>query len=204
MATPYEFLIDTFETERLKTLSVWAQFGDHDLRIRPHETDDRGRNLHEQMVHQCMSENLWFCKILGIDVGAPPLPEQETRAGFVERYAADAGARVEALRQQSAAWWEEPVAFFEVGRSRAWVMTRRIAHSAHHRGQLTYMLRQLGRTLHSTYGPTADTGGLPADDAPTIYAYPDVDAVLEATAQGLTPANLPGPPSKPVTERPAK
>jgi hypothetical protein len=49
-------------------------------------------------------------------------------------------------------------------------MTRRIAHSAHHRGQQTAMLRMLGRDLHSTYGPTADTGGLPADDAPTLYA----------------------------------
>ena len=34
MTTPYDFLIDTFDTERLKTLSVWAQFTDADLRVR--------------------------------------------------------------------------------------------------------------------------------------------------------------------------
>ena len=33
------------------------------------------------------------------------------------------------------------------------------------------MLRMLGRDLHSNYGPTADTGGLMQDHAPTIYAY---------------------------------
>ncbi|MEC8930587.1 MAG: DinB family protein [Candidatus Latescibacterota bacterium] len=159
MTTPYDFLIDTFDTERLKTLSVWAQFTDADLRVRPHESDHRGRDLLEQMVHQCMSENLWFCKILGVDVGAPPLPDEETRAGFIERYATDSAVRVDRLREQSATWWQEAIAFFEVERARARVMTRRIAHSAHHRGQLTYLLRQVGRTLHSMYGPTADTGG---------------------------------------------
>jgi hypothetical protein len=40
------------------------------------------------------------------------------------------------------------------------VMTRRLTHTSHHRGQQMAMLRMLGRTLHSTYGPTADTGGL--------------------------------------------
>jgi hypothetical protein len=30
----------------------------------------------------------------------------------------------------------------------------------------------LNRGLHSTYGPTADTGGLMQSDAPVVYAYP--------------------------------
>ena len=88
-----------------------------------------------------------------------------------------------------------------MGRSRAWVLTRRIAHSAHHRGQLTYLLRMLDRDLHSTYGPTADTGGLPAAGAPTICAYPDIDALLEAEARGGDRASLPET-TGPVTERP--
>ena len=46
------------------------------------------------MVHQCVSENLWFMSILGIDVGAPPLPENETRLAFIERYAEDSGKRL--------------------------------------------------------------------------------------------------------------
>ncbi len=120
-----------------------------------------------------MSENLWFRSMLGIDVGAPPLPEQETRNGFVRRYAEDSGKRLDLLRGKSDQWWEEATAFFEVRRSRAWIMVRRIAHTAHHRGQQTALLRMLRRNVYSTYGPTADTGGLPANQAPTIYAFPD-------------------------------
>ena len=47
-------------------------------------------------------------------------------------------------------------------------MTRRIAHTAHHRGQQMAMLRMLGRDPHSNYGPTAHTGELMAYHAPTI------------------------------------
>jgi uncharacterized damage-inducible protein DinB len=42
-------------------------------------------------------------------------------------------------------------------RSRPWVMTRRLTHTSHHRGQQMAMLRMLGRELHSNYGSTADT-----------------------------------------------
>ena len=91
----YAFLVDTYETERLKTLSVWSMFADDDLPV------------------------------------------------------------------------------------------RRVAHTAHHRGQLTAMLRMLNRELHSTYGPTADTGGL-----------------IEKKAAGGAKSSLPGTGDKPVTERP--
>ena len=79
--TRYQFLIDTYETERLKVLSVWSMFRDADLPARPHPTDLRGRNLLEHMVHQCTSENNWFKGMLGIDVDAPRCPR--SRAGWV-------------------------------------------------------------------------------------------------------------------------
>jgi uncharacterized damage-inducible protein DinB len=198
----YQFLVDTYETERLKTVSVWSMFEDADLDVRPHPTDRRGRSVREQMVHQCASENLWFKTILGIDVGAPPLPAVETRLGFITRYAEDSGRRLEALRQKDDVWWEEAVTFFDVTRSRAWVVVRRIAHTAHHRGQQTAMLRMLNRDVWSTYGPTADTGGLPANQAPMIYAYPDLDTLLEEEAANREKAYLPGPGDRPPTERP--
>ncbi len=91
--------------------------------------------MHEHMVHQCVSENLWFLNILGIDVGAPPLPAREVRWEFMARYAEDSGKRL-ALQVQPENWWEEP------------------SRSSH-----TAMLRMLGHDMHSTYGPTADTGG---------------------------------------------
>ena len=96
----------------------------------------------------------------------------------------------------------EEVAFFEVERSRAWVMTRRIAHTAHHRGQQTTLLRQAGRSLHSTYGPTADTGGLMQNKAPVVYAYPDIDTLVSEEKGARRKAELPGTGTKPVTERP--
>ena len=74
---PYQFLVDAYETEITKVLSVWSMFADEDLPIRPHPTDARGRSVHEQMVHQCVSEDAWFRNMLGIDVTAPPLPKEE-------------------------------------------------------------------------------------------------------------------------------
>jgi uncharacterized damage-inducible protein DinB len=198
----YAFLVDTYETERLKVLSVWSMFEDADMPVRPHPTDRRGRSLHEQMVHQCVSEDLWFKNMLGIDAGAPPLPPDETRLGFIQRYAENSGARLGALRTKDEAWFEETVRFFDVERTRAWVLTRRIAHTAHHRGQQTAMLRMLNRDVWSTYGPTADTGGMPASGAPTVYAYRDLDELIEQEAAGREKATLPGAGSRPVTERP--
>jgi uncharacterized damage-inducible protein DinB len=198
----YEFLIDTYETERVKVLSVWTEFTDHDLEVRPKSNDARGRSFREQMVHQCVSEDLWFRNMLGIDVGAPPLPKVETRLEFMKRYAEDSGKRLAALREKGEAWWEEEAPFFDVRRSRAWVMTRRMTHTSHHRGQQMAMVRMLGRDLHSNYGPTADTGGLMQNHAPTIYAYSSLDALLQAESAGGRKASLPGAGGKPVTERP--
>jgi uncharacterized damage-inducible protein DinB len=154
----YFFLVDTYETERLKVLGVWSMFRDEDLPFRPHPTDTRGLSVLEQMRHQCQSENAFFSRMLGIDVGAPPLPPEETRLGFVLQYSEDSSKRLDALRSKDEAWWEEEVPFFDVRRSRAWIMVRRIAHTSHHRGQQMAMLRMLGREVYSVYGPTADTG----------------------------------------------
>jgi uncharacterized damage-inducible protein DinB len=198
----YAFLIDTYATERLKVVSVWSEFRDEDLPVRPKKDDPRGRSVHEQMVHQCVSEDLWFRTMLGIDVGAPPLPKQETRLEFVKRYAEDSGKRLAVLREKDEAWWEGDTTFFDVKRSRAWVMTRRVSHTSHHRGQLMAMLRMLGHDLHSNYGPTADTGGLMQNHAPTIYAYDSVEALVNGEAAGGKKRTLPGSGGKAVTERP--
>jgi len=198
----YEFLVDTYSTERLKVLSIWSEFRDEDLPVRPSPTDKRGRSVHEHMVHQCTSENAWFMNMLGIDVSAPPLPDPETRLNFIRRYAEDSAKRLAALQLQQEPWWEAETKFFDVPRSRAWVMTRRIAHTSHHRGQLMAMLRMLARDLHSNYGPTADTGGLMQNHAPTIYAYPSLDALLSGESAGGRKSPLPGAEGKAVTERP--
>lgn len=198
----YAFLVETYATERLKVLSVWSEFRDEDLPMRPRSDDRRGRSVHEQMVHQCMGEDLWFRTMLGIDVAAPPVPATETRIEFIKRYAEDSEKRLTALQLKDDGWWEAEADFFDVKRSRAWVMLRRMTHTSHHRGQLMAMLRMLGRNVHSNYGPTADTGGLAVNHAPTIYAYGSVEALLAGESAGGQKTSLPGPTDKAVTERP--
>ena len=86
-------------------------------------------------------------------------------------------------------------------------MTRRLTHTSHHRGQQMAMLRMLGHELHSNYGPTADTGGLMQDHAPTIYAYSSLQALLEGESGGGAKSTLPGGAGlsgNPVTERPTR
>lgn len=195
----YEFLAEAYATERLKTLTVWSLFTDGDLGHRPASLS---RSIREQMVHQCLSEDGWFGKMLGIDIGWPPLPASESRSAFLAHYAEASGRRLDRLKEQPAAWFEAVASFFDVPRSRAWILLRRIAHSAHHRGQLTVSLRLLGHPLYSTYGPTADTGGLAPSGGRVIYRYESVPALLAGEAGGGTWPPLPAPGGAPVTERP--
>ena len=198
----YGFLVDTYETEILKVLSAWAMFDDGDLAFRPHSADRRGRSVLEHMVHQSVSENLWFETMLGVSVTDNPLPATETRLAFIQLYAENAAKRLNELGKRPVTWWEEMADFFEVSRSRAWIVTRRIAHTAHHRGQQTAMLRMLERDLHSTYGPTADTGGLMQNNAPVVYAYRDSRHLLEEERDLRRKTKLPGPGDASPTERP--
>ena len=64
------------------------------------------------------------------------------------------------------------------------------------------MLRMPGRDLHSNYGPTADTGGLMQNHAPTIYAYASVEALLSGEQLGGAKSPLPGAAGSMVSERP--
>ncbi len=196
----YDYLVETYDTERLKVLSTWRLFWDEDLPVRPRDDDRRGRSVLEQMIHQCVSEDIWFRTMLGIHAPVPPLPESETRSELIARYAENSAARLDALRSQGSGWWEGETDFFEVRRTRAWVMVRRIAHTAHHRGQQATMLRMLGRDLYSTYGPTADTGGLMQDHAPTIYAFRDEAAILAGGPKTAFPELV----ERAVTERPER
>src|SRR5262245_53342391 len=198
----YAFLVETYASERLKTLNVWAMFQDDDLDVRPHPRLARDRTPHEHMVHQCTSEDKWFTTMFGLDVGAPPLPAEETRLAFIRRYAEDSDKRLALLERQDGAWWAHEVAFFDTTHNRAWIMVRRIAHTAHHRAEQTTLLRLLGRQVWSVYGPAVDTGGLPANGARTIYAYPDIEALIAGESRGGSKTALPGPGPNPSTERP--
>ncbi len=192
-------LLASYDTERLKTLTVWSSFEDTDLSFRPAPL---ARTPHEQMVHQCVSEDTWMRNMFGIETDLPPLPASENRIAFLHHYAAASEARSTLLAAKDVSWWSEATRFFDTGRSRAWVFLRRLTHSAHHRGQLTVYLRLLGRPLYSTYGPTADTGGLFLHKAPTLYRYASIEALLTAEDSGGEWPELPGPGAATPTERP--
>ena len=157
----YSFLLDTYETEILKTAGIWVAFPDSAMDFRP---SPRSRSVIEQFEHQVQSEGRWMTSMLGIDTGDPS-PVERSKRGYIEKYRSDATRRLEILRTKPDPWWRETANFFEVVRSRAWIMTRRINHSTHHRGQLVIYLRVLGYPVPSVYGPTADTGGK------VVYAF---------------------------------
>lgn len=195
----YAFLVDSYRTERLKTLSVWSQIPDHRMRFRP---EPRARSPLEHMVHQCVSEDTWMKQMLGIAVSLPPLPAMEGRVEFLGHYATASHERLVQLETRDEDWFGQETDFFDTVRSRAWVLTRRLTHSAHHRGQLTVYLRLWGQPLYSTYGPTADTGGLFQNAAAVIYRYPNVSELVAGERAGGGYPLLPGPGTKSPTERP--
>lgn len=195
----YDFLVESYRTERLKTLGVWSQIPDARMAFRP---EPRARTPHEHMVHQCVSEDTWMRTMLDVTVSRPALPPEESRLAFLEHYAVVSAERLAQLGAHPDDWFEVDTRFFDVTRSRAWVLTRRLTHSAHHRGQLTTYLRFWGLALYSTYGPTADTGGLFQHKAPVIYRYASVEDLLTGEARGGVNPALPGPGPESPTERP--
>ncbi len=151
----YSFLTDTYETEILKTTGTWELFPEDAMDFRP---APKSRTVLEQFEHQLKSEGAWMRDMLGIDVGEI-LPSEYTKLDFIQKYRTDATKRLAILRPKPSSWWQETAKFFDVPRSRAWIMVRRINHSTHHRGQLIVYLRLLEQRVTSVYGPTADTEG---------------------------------------------
>jgi uncharacterized damage-inducible protein DinB len=198
-SSPGSFLLETYDTERLKTLSVWSCFSAQDLTFRP---APRARTPLEHMVHQCVSEDTWMRTMLEVPAALPTLPPSEDRLSFLRHYAEASEARREFLAKKDSDWWAAEAEFFDVKRSRAWIFLRRLTHSAHHRGQLTVYLRLLGHPVYSTYGPTADTGGLFLNHAPTLYRYRSLDHLLAAEEAGGEWPPLLGPGTASPTERP--
>jgi hypothetical protein len=41
----YDFLVESYASERVKVLSVWKEFRDEDLSMRPRSDDPRGRSV---------------------------------------------------------------------------------------------------------------------------------------------------------------
>jgi uncharacterized damage-inducible protein DinB len=155
-SSTYGFLLETYGTEILKILTIWGALEGVDPNFRP---APKARSVLEQMEHQVQSEGRWMASMLEADTGDPN-PTNKTAAGYIEKYNADAQRRLTMLASRPDEWWRATASFFDVTRSHAWIMTRRMTHSSHHRGQLIVYLRLLGIPVPSVYGPTADTDGV--------------------------------------------
>jgi uncharacterized damage-inducible protein DinB len=169
VAPAFQHVVDTYASETNKVVSVWRGFADADLDYQPHP---RSSTVGEILKHQLLSERRFFGEFLGSP--EPPagevLPAPLIVASAIGRLCALAVPRLAFLAGQPEPWWLTRVAFFDVERERAWIVWRRILHTAHHRTQLSVCLRLLDRRVPPTYGPTADASWDGADPTTSVDA----------------------------------
>jgi len=128
--------------------------------------------VEEILKHQLLSERRFFGEFLGLPEPAASdvLPKETTPEAYANRLVELAVPRLNFIANGDEAWWLEQRPFFDVVRERIWIFWRRVLHTAHHRTQLTVYLRLLGKTVPSTYGPTADVTWEGADPTRTVEA----------------------------------
>jgi uncharacterized damage-inducible protein DinB len=165
----FQHAVETYASETNKVASVWSAFTDNDLGWKPHP---KSSSVGEILKHQLLSERRFFADFLGTPEPAHALvlPEPWSVENASARLVQLARRRLSFLAGQNEPWWLERARFFEVEREHAWILWRRILHTAHHRTQLTVYLRLLDRSVPSTYGPTADVTWDGADPTLTVGA----------------------------------
>lgn len=165
----FQHLIDVYVSEINKVASVWRLFDNEVLEFRPHP---KSMCVRDNFKHELLSGRRFFGEFLGLSepAAASVVPAPLTVEACVVRLADLARARLPQLARQRQTWWEAPVTFFDVERTRVWVFWRRVLHTAHHRTQLTMYLRLLDRPVPSIYGPTADHTWSGADPTTTVEA----------------------------------
>jgi uncharacterized damage-inducible protein DinB len=164
-----QHVLDVYASEINKTASVWRAFDAGTLGFRPHQ---KSATVGEIFKHELLSGRRFFGEFLGVPEpdAAAIVPDPMTVDAAIGRLGDRARERLAHLARGSRAWWQEPVKFFDVERSREWVFWRRVLHSAHHRTQLTVYLRLLDRPVPPIYGPTADVSWTGADPTRTVDA----------------------------------
>jgi uncharacterized damage-inducible protein DinB len=165
----FQHIVDTYASETNKVISVWNDFVDGDLSFKPHE---KSSSVLDIMKHQLLSERRFFAEFLGLPEVAVNaiLPTELSVAGLKERMLQLALPRLPFLAERDAAWWVTVVPFFDAQRQRVWIFWRRVLHTAHHRTQLTVYLRLMGKSIPTTYGPTADVTWQGADPTLSVEA----------------------------------
>src|SRR5262245_2478714 len=164
-----QHLLDVYASEINKTASVCRGFDAETLGFRPHP---KSTTVGDIFKHELLSGRRFFGEFLGLPEpdAAAVVPDPITVDSSVARLTDLARARLPHLARGSRAWWDEPVKFFDVERSRVWVFWRRVLHSAHRRAQLRMYVRLLDRLVPPIYGPTADVSWSGADPTRTVDA----------------------------------
>ena len=199
----YDFLVESYDTERVKVMSVWSEFSDEDMPVRPKRTI---RADGASMNTWCTSASAKTRGSAGcLASTSAPLRSRrrKRRLEFIKRYAEDSGKRFAMLRQTDDAWWEAVDDVLRcptvegVGHHaplEAYVPPSRPAdgHAAHAGARSAQQLRSHGghRRPHAEPRP---------DD---LRVYRAEAHCWPGEAQGGAKAPLPGSGGKPVTERP--
>jgi len=165
----FQHIVDVYASEINKTATVWRAFDDGVLDYRPHP---KSTTVADTFKHELLSARRFFGEFLGLPEpdAASVVPTPVAVGACVGRLGDLARARLPHLAVATHAWWQTPVKFFDVERTREWVFWRRVLHSAHHRTQLTVYLRLLDRPVPPVYGPTADITWSGADPTRTVDA----------------------------------
>ncbi|HJZ75604.1 MAG TPA: hypothetical protein VKE51_27910 [Vicinamibacterales bacterium] len=165
----HQHLLDIYVSEINKSASVWRGFDNGVLDYRPHP---KSTSVGDIFKHELLSGRRFFGEFLGLPEpdAASIVPAPIAVDACVVRLADLARGRLPHLARATRQWWETPVTFFDVERTRVWVFWRRVLHSAHHRTQLTVYLRLLDRPVPPIYGPTADVTWSGADPTRTVDA----------------------------------
>ena len=153
-STIASFLTD-WNAERVATLKVLNALTDRSL---TQKVDPAGRSLGFLAWHIVLTIGEMGGRA-GVSVAAPPEDEEEPSeaAAIVAAFdAASLSMERELPKRWTDAMLEEEVSMYGQPWKRSAVLQSLILHQAHHRGQMTVLMRQAGLQVPAVYGPARE------------------------------------------------
>jgi uncharacterized damage-inducible protein DinB len=147
-----DFLMD-YSYERQATLSVLRALTDASLKQR---VNPEGRTAGRRAWHIAVCTGI--AGEAGLKASTPPDSDPPTSAAAIaDRYAEASQAVANAVKAQwtDASLAEEVPMYGEMW-SRGKALLAMVKHEAHHRGQLTVLIRQAGLAVPGVYGPARE------------------------------------------------
>jgi uncharacterized damage-inducible protein DinB len=152
-----------YEHEYQSTLKVLRAIPEDKVNFTPHE---KMRSAGHLAWHIVAIENLFGRGTLGDKIvvgGSRSLSPPATIAAMIETYEKQHPEIVDAWKAFDESKWLEKIPFVKPN-GETWMELPRIvylqsallAHTIHHRGQLTVLLRLMGAKVPGVYGPSAD------------------------------------------------